>query len=143
MLFFKSIFPKFPLRPKNCALPIMPITHTFLQEIIISTFIYTNLHILGVYTLIAALAGRQVIAVDANIENLRRLAKSLSIGGFFSRVTLVHNAVHASAFLSMPSLFFHTLCTHIPSSFCYDIQSIFNNLRTSKPAECRTPYPVS
>ena len=33
------------------------------------------------------------VAVDANIDNLRRLAKSLILGQFQSLVTVVHNAV--------------------------------------------------
>ena len=50
----------------------------------------------GVYTLFAANMGRKVVAVDANRENLQRVAKSVLTNGFQDRVTLVHNALDAS-----------------------------------------------
>ena len=46
-----------------------------------------------------ARAGHMAVAVDANIDNLRRLAKSLILGQFQSQVTVVHNAVRSASIL--------------------------------------------
>ena len=49
---------------------------------------------LGVYTLSAAKMGRKVVAVDANVNNLKRLRLSLMENGLTDKVTLLLNAIH-------------------------------------------------
>ena len=49
--------------------------------------------LLGFFTLHAALGGHYVISVEANIENARRLMKSITLGRLDHRVILFHNAV--------------------------------------------------
>lgn len=48
---------------------------------------------LGVFTLTAAAMGRQVIALDANVENVKRLRKSLLINNLQKDVQIVYNAI--------------------------------------------------
>ena len=48
---------------------------------------------IGVYTILAAQLGHKGIAVDPNRANLRLLTKSLSLGGFRDKFTLLWNAV--------------------------------------------------
>ena len=48
---------------------------------------------LGVYTILAAKLGIDVIAVDPSKQNLRLLTKALSLGGLRSKVTMLWNAV--------------------------------------------------
>ncbi|XP_060589275.1 uncharacterized protein LOC132744543 [Ruditapes philippinarum] len=48
---------------------------------------------IGVYTILAAQLGHKGIAVDPNRANLRLLTKSLSLGGFRDKITLLWNAV--------------------------------------------------
>jgi len=48
---------------------------------------------IGVYTILAAKLGHDVVALDPNKVNLRLLTKSLNMGGISSRVTLLWNAV--------------------------------------------------
>ena len=48
---------------------------------------------LGVYTIVAAKLGIDVVAVDPNKQNLRLLTKALSLGGIRNRVTMLWNAV--------------------------------------------------
>ena len=48
---------------------------------------------LGVYTIVAAKLGIDVIAVDPSKQNLRLLTKSLSLGGIRNRVTMLWNAI--------------------------------------------------
>ena len=48
---------------------------------------------LGVYTILAAKLGIDVIAVDPNKQNLRLLTKALSLGGLRSKVTMLWNAI--------------------------------------------------
>ena len=60
----------------------------------------TDLHLIdigcsvGVFTLNAAALGRRVVAVDANIETLKRLHKSLVENNFTHLVTIVHNTIY-------------------------------------------------
>jgi len=51
---------------------------------------------LGVFTLTAAAMGRQVIALDANVENVKRLRKSLLINKLEKQVRVVYNAISDS-----------------------------------------------
>ena len=48
---------------------------------------------LGVYTILAAKLGIDVIAVDPSKQNLRLLTKALSLGGLRSKVTMLWNAI--------------------------------------------------
>jgi len=48
---------------------------------------------LGVFTLTAAAMGRQVIALDANVENVKRLRKSLLINNLEKQARIVYNAI--------------------------------------------------
>ena len=48
---------------------------------------------IGVYTLSAAMLGRQVISLDANYENLEMLSRSLTLGQLWTNATLIWNAV--------------------------------------------------
>ena len=48
---------------------------------------------IGVYTLVAAKNGYRVVAIDANLENLRLLSKSVVLGDLTEKVTLIWNAV--------------------------------------------------
>lgn len=48
---------------------------------------------IGVYTILAAKLGHKVFALDPNKINLRLLAKSVSLGGLTSKVTLLCNAI--------------------------------------------------
>ena len=48
---------------------------------------------IGVYTLVAAREGKRVISIDANIQNLRLLSKSLILGQLTENVTLIWNAL--------------------------------------------------
>lgn len=48
---------------------------------------------IGVYTILASQLGHSAIALDPNKANLRLLAKSLSMGGFSKKVTLLWNAI--------------------------------------------------
>ena len=51
---------------------------------------------LGVFTLNAAAYGRQVVAVDANYENVKRLFRSVVANNFSHLVTIVHNSIYDS-----------------------------------------------
>lgn len=48
---------------------------------------------LGVYTIVAAMRGRKVVAVDANINNVKRLRKSLLKNGVQDRAKVVYNGI--------------------------------------------------
>ena len=48
---------------------------------------------IGTYTLPAAAMGRNVLVVEPNLENVRRLHKAASLGGHADRVTVLVNAV--------------------------------------------------
>ncbi len=48
---------------------------------------------LGVYTLVAAAMGRNVLAVEPNVENIARLRKAIQKGGLGNNITLLQNAV--------------------------------------------------
>ena len=48
---------------------------------------------IGVYTLVAAKEGKRVVSIDANIQNLRLLSKSLILGQLTENVTLIWNAL--------------------------------------------------
>ena len=48
---------------------------------------------IGVYTLVAAKEGKRVVSIDANIQNLRLLSKSLILGHLIENVTLIWNAI--------------------------------------------------
>ena len=48
---------------------------------------------IGVYTLSAAMLGRQVISLDANYENVKLLSRSLTLGQLWANATLIWNAV--------------------------------------------------
>lgn len=47
----------------------------------------------GVYTITAAMRGRKVVSVDVNIENLKRVRKSLLENNAADRVTLLFNGI--------------------------------------------------
>ena len=47
----------------------------------------------GIFTISAALEGRKVIAVDANLENLKRLRQSICINGLENNIRLINGAV--------------------------------------------------
>ncbi len=47
----------------------------------------------GVYTLLAAKMGRQVLAVEPNLENVHRLHRSVSLEGLEDKITLLRNAI--------------------------------------------------
>ncbi|KAI8774318.1 hypothetical protein BgiMline_014146 [Biomphalaria glabrata] len=49
---------------------------------------------LGVFTLPAAKFGMEVIALDAMMDSLQLLQRSLAINGLSCHVTLIHNALH-------------------------------------------------
>ena len=48
---------------------------------------------IGVYTLVAAKRGKRVVSIDANVQNLRLLSKSLTLGQLMENVTLIWNAL--------------------------------------------------
>ena len=48
---------------------------------------------IGLYTLAAARERIRVVSIDANVENLRLLSKSLTLGEFTETVTLIWNAL--------------------------------------------------
>jgi FkbM family methyltransferase len=48
---------------------------------------------IGTYTLIVASMGRNVIAVEPNLENVRRIHKAVSLGGLAGHVTVMANAM--------------------------------------------------
>ena len=48
---------------------------------------------IGVYTLVAAKEGKRVVSIDANVQNLILLSKSLILGQFRENVTLIWNAL--------------------------------------------------
>ena len=48
---------------------------------------------IGVYTLAVASVGRQVVAVEPSLSNIKRLQKSLYTGNLRDKVTLIKNAV--------------------------------------------------
>lgn len=51
---------------------------------------------IGVYTLLAAKMGRQVLAVEALDRNVQHICASVAAGGLQDKVTLVHNAISNS-----------------------------------------------
>ena len=57
-----------------------------------TTFVDLGANI-GSYSLPVAVAGHRVIAVEANYETARRLARAIQLGDLTDRVTLVNNAV--------------------------------------------------
>ena len=48
---------------------------------------------IGMFTIAAALMGRSVVAVDANLYNLAYLRSSLKLNSNLDQVKLVHNAM--------------------------------------------------
>lgn len=48
---------------------------------------------LGVDTIVTAMLGRRVVAIDANIENVRRLWKAVLDNGIADRVKLLHKGI--------------------------------------------------
>ena len=48
---------------------------------------------LGMYTIMVASMGREVVAVDAMADNLAYIRKSLKLGEKEDRVVLVHNPI--------------------------------------------------
>ena len=48
---------------------------------------------LGMYTVMVAAMGREVVAVDAMADNLAYLSKSLKLGDHADQVVLVHNPI--------------------------------------------------
>ena len=49
---------------------------------------------IGQLSLLAASLGRKVLAVDANIESIRRLKRSAELGGYGRNVTVLHNLIY-------------------------------------------------
>ena len=48
---------------------------------------------IGMFTIAAALMGRSVVAVDANLYNLAYLRRSLELNSNLDQVKIVHNAM--------------------------------------------------
>ena len=51
---------------------------------------------IGMYTVMVASMGRQVVAVDAMADNLAYIGKSLKLGNKEDKVVLVHNSIRYS-----------------------------------------------
>ena len=47
----------------------------------------------GMYSIVAAAIGRNVVAVDAMADNLAYIRKSLELNNMSEKVVLVHNAI--------------------------------------------------
>ncbi len=48
---------------------------------------------IGVYTLVAAHMGHQVLAIEPNMENVLRMHRTVSLGGLEDKITLLRNAI--------------------------------------------------